>query len=412
MDVELLAVGAELLLGFTLDRNATHMSRTLAARGVRVTRQVTVPDDVDAIAGAMADGLARADAVIVTGGLGPTPDDVTREAAAAVAGVPLELDEDALAQIRARFTALGRREMPETNAVQAMVPRGASVLPNRRGTAPGLWIETDRGLLVLLPGVPHEMRALLDAEVLPRLAEGGDAVIGSRTVRTTGIAESDLAGRLGDLGGTLGVATLAFLPGVEGVDLRLTAGPGRGDEVAAALERAHAVLRDAVGVLAYGEDEDDLAAVVLDMLRERGLQVAVAESCTGGLVGARLTAIDGASTVFAGGVTSYANASKVRDLDVPADLLEREGAVSEAVVRAMAAGARRRFATEVAVAVSGVAGPGGGTEEKPVGTVCLAAVVGDAARAVTRRFPGGRREIRERAAQAALDMVRRSLLDA
>ena len=414
MEAELLTVGTELLLGFTLDTNAADIARALSGAGVRVVRKTTVGDDPEAIAEAAGAALGRTGLVVVTGGLGPTSDDVTKQAVARLFDAPLELNEDYLAELERRFREYRPdRPMPPSNRGQAEIPRGAVVLPNRRGTAPALWLEGDAGIAVLLPGVPHEMRLLLEEEVVPRLREcvtrqdGAVRVSRSRTLRTTGITESGLQDALTELEAGLRPVTLAFLPQGIGVDLRLTAWSLPEAEAEAELARAGDLLIPALGAHYYGEGDADLAGVVLERLRERGSGLAVAESCTGGLIGARLTAVPGASGVFLGGVVCYADESKTRDLDVPEALLQKHGAVSEAVALSMARGVAGRFGADAAVAVTGVAGPAGGTPEKPVGTVWLAARLGGVERAVQRRLPGGRREVRRRAAQAALDLLRR-----
>lgn len=415
MEIELITIGTELVLGFTIDSNALEIARALAAVGARVVRKTTVPDEPAAIAGAVSDALARTGFVVATGGLGPTRDDVTKRVVAELFGAPLETDQAYLDQLRERFQRLGRGPMPESNRSQAEIPRGATILPNRRGTAPGLWLEGKPGVAVLLPGVPREMRGLLEQEVVPRVQArmaqrgGTPALTLSRTLRTTGITESALADRIGPLEDRLTPVTLAYLPGVEGVDLRLTAWSlGRAD--------AERILGDAVEALTpvlgshyYGEDGCDLAAVVLERLEQRGARLAVAESCTGGVLGARLTAVPGASRVFVGGVVAYDNQVKVAALGVPPELIEHDGAVSEPVVRAMAEGVARRFDTPAGLAVTGMAGPTGGTLEKPVGTVWLAALLEGRCEAVLRRFLGHREEIRQRSAQAALDLMRRML---
>jgi nicotinamide-nucleotide amidase len=297
-----------------------------------------------------------------------------------------------------------------------MVPEGASVLTNRHGSAPGIWLEDERGRWVaMLPGVPREMRGMLADELLPRvtaLALVGGApgeVIVSRTLRTTGIAESALAERLGDRARRVEGMTVASLPGVDGVDLRLTARGLDAAAAGAALARGIAALRERVGSHAYGEDGDDLAAVVLEQARRHGLRIAVAESCTGGMLGARLTAIPGSSDVVLGGVIAYANRIKVRLLGVGDDTLAAEGAVSEGVVRQMATGARRALGADIGVGITGVAGPGGGSPEKPVGAVWLGVDVDGRVSARRVSLPGDRDEIRRRAAQGALDLVRRAL---
>jgi len=315
---------------------------------------------------------------------------------AALFGKALQLDAAVLRSLEERFRRLGR-PMPAVNRTQAEVPEGATVLPNPRGTAPGLWVEDSRGrVVVMLPGVPSEMRGLLAEEVLPRLAAlTSGAVVRSRSVRTTGIAESALAERVGAIEEEIAPLTLAYLPSTDGVELRVTAWGLRADEAERSLEA----------------DGADLAAVVLDQLRARKARLVVAESCTGGVLSARITAIPGASTVFMGGVVAYDNIVKSGMLDVSPELLDQYGAVSEQVVSAMAEGVQRQFAVDAALAITGIAGPTGGTAEKPVGTVWLAARYGAEARALKRLFPGDRNEIRARSAQAALDLLRRLLAD-
>jgi len=415
MDCELLTVGTELLLGFTVDSNAAVAGRALAAAGLRLVRRATVGDDEAAIRDAAAAALDRTGTVILTGGLGPTRDDCTREAIAALFGRALVRDPAVLAAIEERFARLGRGPMPEANRRQADVPHGATVLPNARGTAPGLMLEDGRGrLAVLLPGVPGEMQGLLEEEVVPRLLQrrgaAEPAAILSRTLRTTGISESALADRVGDPARILGEhLTLAWLPGPEGTDLRLTAWGLAEVPARAALERAAAALRPLVGTHGYGEGDTDLAAVVLAELERRGAHLAVAESCTGGLLGARLTAVPGSSRVFVGGVVAYDNAVKLGLLGVSADTLAADGAVSEAVAREMATGAARALGAEAAAAVTGIAGPDGGTAEKPVGTVWIAALADGNVRTFHYTFPGEREVVRRRAAQAALDALRRTM---
>jgi nicotinamide-nucleotide amidase len=415
MDLELVTVGTELLLGFTIDTNAAEIARALGAVGARVVRKTTVADDPAPIAAAVREALERTGFVIATGGLGPTGDDVTKRAVAGLFGAPLVLDGAYLERLRDRFRRLGRGPMPEANRTQAEIPRGAVILPNRWGTAPGLWLESHLGVAVLLPGVPREMRGLLEHEVVPRLREratrgsGAPSVTLSRTLRTTGVSESALADRIGPLEHRLAPATLAYLPSPEGVDLRLTVWSLPAAEAERALARAAEALTPALGVHRYGDGGCDLAAVVLERLERRGAKLAVAESCTGGLLGERLTAVPGASRTFVGGVVAYDNAIKVSELGVPQRDLDRHGAVSEAVVRAMAEGVARRFGTGASLAVTGIAGPEGGTPEKPVGTVWLAACLDRRCEADGGWFPGDREHVRRRSAQAALDLMRRLL---
>ncbi len=409
MKLEVVTIGTELLLGQILDTNAAELGRALAAAGVEVVRHSAVADRPEAIRAAVTDALVRTGFVITTGGLGPTRDDITKREVAALFGKALALDDTVLRSLEDRFRRLGR-PMPAVNRTQAEVPEGATVLPNPRGTAPGLWVEAEGQVVVMLPGVPSEMRGLLAEEVLPRLAaRGAGLVVRSRSVRTTGIAESALAERVGAIEEEIAPLTLAYLPSTDGVELRVTAWSLRDDEADRRLAAAAAQLRERAGEHAYGEDGIDLAAVVLEQLRARKARLVVAESCTGGLLGARITAVPGASTVFIGGVVAYDDIVKSGTLDVPPELLDKHGAVSEEVVTAMAAGVQRQFAVDAALAITGIAGPAGGTPEKPVGTVWLAARFGAHTRALKRMFPGDRGEIRARAAQAALDLLRRLL---
>ena len=409
MDLEVVTIGTELVLGQTIDSNAPYLARALAAVGARVVRKTSVPDDPGAMRDAVAAALARTRFVVTTGGLGPTRDDRTVPLVADLFGVPLVTDEAYLARLEQRWRRLGRGgPMPEANRTQAQIPEGALPLPNPRGTARGLWLEGGLGTVVLLPGVPHELQALADTELVPRLAAraGTSGIIRSRVLRTCGVAESALADKLGSVEDLLAPATLAYLPSLDGVDLRLTVwntSPEHADEV---LRRGLDRLTETLGDRCYGEGETDLAAVVLARARAAEVLMAVAESCTGGLVGARLTAIPGASKAFAGGVIAYDDAVKLRELDVPPDLLASQGAVSEGVVRAMVTGVRSRFGVDAALAISGIAGPDGGTPEKPVGTVWLCAVCREESRVARIGFPGDRAEVRARAAQAGLDLLR------
>jgi nicotinamide-nucleotide amidase len=405
--VEVVTIGTELLLGLTPDTNATELGRVLADAGAEVVRHISVADRPDAIRSAVRDALERTGFVITTGGLGPTRDDMTKREVAALFGKPLLLDEVVLRSLEDRFRRLGR-PMPAVNRTQAEVPAGATVLPNPRGTAPGLWVEDNGRVVVMLPGVPSEMRGLLAEEVVPRLARRSSGlVVRSRMVRTTGIAESALAERVGDVEESIAPLTLAYIPSLEGVDLRVTAWRLREVEADQLLGAATALLRERAGDDAYGEDRTDLAAVVLEILRARRARLAIAESCTGGLAAGRVTAVAGSSEVFVGGVVAYDDRVKMDLLGVGAPLLKQHGVVSEPVVRAMVEGVQQRFATEAALAITGIAGPSGGTADKPVGTVWLAARFGSEARALKRIFPGDRAEIRGRAAQAALDLLRR-----
>lgn len=400
--IEIVSVGTELLLGETVDTNAAHASRVFAAHGLRVSRRATVGDRTAEIQHAVGEALDRSGTVLVTGGLGPTRDDLTRDAVAALLERPLEFDETVWGELVARWQRVGRR-ISATNRVQAMVPAGGEVLPNRWGSAPGLWLETARGLVILLPGVPLEMRNLLDEQVMPRLARRFTLEpITSRVLRTAGVPESRLGELLGPLEETLLPVTLAYLPEQASVDLRLTAWGLPERAAAAALDAAERRVRTVVGPWIFATGSVDLAAVVLDQLRVRGARLATAESCTGGMIGTRITAIPGSSEVYLGGVVSYADRVKESALDVSPDTLRTHGAVSEATVGEMVRGVAARFGADAAVAVTGIAGPGGGSDEKPVGTVWLAWLVEGVVTTERVGISGDRGQVRERATQAAL----------
>ena len=415
MKIEIVTIGDELLLGFTIDTNAAHLARELAGLGIQVVRRATVGDSAGEIADAVGAALERTGAVITTGGLGPTSDDLTKPAVAALFGRAMRLDSAVLAGIEELFRSRGYPgPMPASNRAQAVVPEGARILRNRHGSAPGIWLEDERSRWVaMLPGVPREMKGMLADTLMPLLLERAgptSTVVRSRTLRTTGIAESALADRIDDVVKSISPLSLAYLPGAEGVDLRLTARDAEPEAADRMLADAAGRLLERIGSRVYGEGAVDLAAVVVEQCHARSLRIAVGESCTGGLLGGRIAAVPGASAVFMGGVIAYDNRVKVDLLGVTDGDLESHGAVSERVVRSMASGARARFGTEIGIAVTGIAGPGGGTPTKPVGTVWVAADVLGSVTAVGRGYPGDRDEIRARSAQSALDLVRVALV--
>lgn len=406
------AVGDELLSGRTVDSNSAWLGEVLAAAGVPVVRRFTVGDDPAEIREAVSRALAGADLVVVTGGLGPTHDDRTLEAVAGLLDRPLHLDQALVASLEDRFLKRGFTALPAANLRQARVPEGAAVLPNRRGTAPGIQLDVPGRRVILLPGVPGEMKALMEEQVLPKLPGlFGDRLRPVRSVSllTTGIAESALAGLLEPVLESPGFprVDLAFLPRTTGVELRLTARDAGGGDAGEDLERAREWLRGVVSRWVYrGPDlVDDLAAVLV----ERGLTLATAESCTGGLLGKRLTDRPGSSRWYLGGVVAYANEVKRDLLGIDAGLLKAEGAVSGAVASAMAEGAMRRLKASSGIGITGVAGPGGGSEEKPVGTVWIGVAVGGRSTAILHHFPGDREDIRDRSAQAAVQHLLRML---
>lgn len=412
MRIELVTIGDELLLGFTVDTNAAHLARELGTIGISVVRRATVGDNADDIASAVREALDRTGAVITTGGLGPTSDDRTRPAIAALFGRELVADEARWEALRTLWRERGRGEIPLVNRSQIMVPEGARVLTNRHGTALGIWLEDERGRwCAMLPGVPRELRGMLADELVPllreRLGPAAQRIVRSRTLRTTGIAESRLAELLGGALDDVDGISLAYLPGQEGVDLRVTVRDREAAEADAVLDQAVQRMRERISRYAYAEGQTDLASVVLDLCAARGLRIAVAESCTGGLLGARLTAIPGSSAVVLGGVIAYSNEVKEALLGVSPETLGRVGAVSEEVAVEMAGGARQRLGAEIGIGITGVAGPGGGTPDKPVGLVWIAVNAEGKLRTHGSRLIGDRAEIRFRATQAALDLVRR-----
>ena len=415
MTGHLLTVGDEILLGQIVNTNAAWLGERLAEVGLDVRRSETVGDDVDEIATALerayADGAA---VVVVTGGLGPTHDDVTKAAVARVFGRDLEFRQDVLDAIEARYQTRGRT-MPAVGRVMAEVPAGFDVLSNPRGSAPGLWGDRDadgrRQSVVVMPGVPHEMTAISHASVLPRLVERQDGVVLSRTLLTVGKGESDLAERIAGTADALPDGLrLAYLPSTGQVRIRVTARGADRDGAQADLDRAADAIRDTLGTLVYGEGTTTLEAALLDLLADADRTVALAESCTGGAVAARLTSVPGASRVLRGGVVAYSNAAKTDLLDVDPAAIEAHGAVSEPVALQMAAGVRDRLAADVGVAVTGIAGPTGGTPEKPVGTVWLAYDDGETSRAVRLQLTPDRGVNIALSTTAALDLIRRQHL--
>ncbi|MCC6245095.1 MAG: competence/damage-inducible protein A [Gemmatimonadaceae bacterium] len=417
MDIEIVTIGDELLLGYTIDTNAAFLARELATLGVQIVRRATVGDAPETITTAIREALDRTGAVITTGGLGPTADDRTKPAIAEIFGRTMVMDDEILAALEQRWLKRFGVAMPDSNRQQAMVPEGATILANRHGSAPGIWLEDDRQRWVaMFPGVPREMRGMVADTLIPRLRDRippGGGVVRSRTIRTASISESAIADRLGELGRGVDGLPLAFLPGVEGVDLRLTSKGLPAADTEKRLREAAAKIHDVVGRWIYGEGDDDLAALMLSECASRGATIAVAESCTGGMLGARLTAIPGSSAVVQGGIIAYANEVKERELGVSRDDLIAHGAVSEPVARAMATGVRAKFGVSIGIGITGIAGPDGGTPEKPVGTVWIALDVDGDVHAVRAVIPGDRQEIRQRAAQLALDRLRRSFqLDA
>ncbi len=403
---ELVAIGDELLAGHIVNSNGQFLARALRSVGVVTQWMTTVGDDQERIEEALRQALGRAGVVVITGGLGPTPDDVTREVVAKLLAVPLVADAEALAAMRARFAARGLA-MSKNNERQAQIPQGATILRNPSGTAPGFMFSWEGCQAFVLPGVPAEMRAMVEQEVLPRLRQlAAEWSVQERVLRTTGIPESTLAERLAQLSVPEGVQ-VAYQAGTQGVDVRLTAQGPDPEACQRALEEVAAEVRQRVGEFIYGADSCRLEEAVGTLLRTAGKTIAVAESCTGGLVAHRLTNVSGSSAYFERGVVVYSNRAKQELLGVPEELLARHGAVSPEVAVAMAEGIRRVAKTDLGLSTTGIAGPTGGTPTKPVGLVYIG--FSDGTQSVCKRclFPFDRLTNKERAATAALDMVRR-----
>ncbi len=408
--VAVVTIGNEVLSGRTADTNFFHLAGGLTDAGAEVVWHASCRDVVDEIGEALRMAMRHARLVILTGGLGPTPDDLTRKVLAQVLERPLVLDDRALAGIRAFFDRRGVKMAP-INEVQALLPRGSEVIPNPKGTAPGLLIAHEGLHVMALPGVPWEMEAMLKETVVPWLGERtGGGRITHLVLRTCGIAESALAEKLSEFERTLpGAATLAFLPGVAGVDLRVSF-RGSPEEVEGQLSEVRAQLLAAAGDHVFAEGEDTLEAVVGRLLLHQHKTLSAAESCTGGLISERITRVSGSSAWFDRGVVTYSNASKTKLLGVKASVLKTAGAVSPEVAMEMASGMRERAATSIAVSVTGIAGPTGGTDEKPVGLVFMGLDWGEGAVACRFQLAGDRELIRQRASTMALDLVRRHLL--
>jgi len=408
MRIEIVTIGHEILSGRTIDTNFAWLARALEEVNVQVAWHSTVGDESRNITDAVRHALTRADAVVTTGGLGPTPDDITRKAIASALGRPLQLDEQVLAAIRERARRAGRK-LPASIESQALLPRGAQAWPNPVGSAPGVLILFKHKPLILLPGVPAEMEALATQFVVPYLRERSERVVETFTLRTIGPYESQLQEWIGQLPAQWPGAALAYLPSYFGVDLRVTVAGADSDKVHAVAERAYRELKARVGAVIYAEGGTTIEQVVGELLSERKLRLSVAESCTGGLLAKRVTDVPGSSRYFERGFVTYSNQAKIDLLGVsPADL-EAHGAVSSTVAEQMARGARQRAGAEVGVAITGIAGPEGGSAEKPVGTVFIAvsSPAGEGVR--TYRFMGTRHTVRERSAQMALELLRRHL---
>ena len=410
MRAEIIATGSELLTGGIAETNSVFLAGELLELGIETVFKTVVGDQEKDMESAFLAALERVDVVLITGGIGPTEDDVTRRVVARVLKKRLVLSEDALKAIKAVFAARGR-EYPAANDRQALVPAGARILGNTVGVAPGFFFAEEGKFIAVLPGVPGEMEAMLRGGLRQELAHhcGVGQFLRRRVLHTFGLSESKVNELIQDILKQQSPVT-GLSAGEEGVDVRILAREGGRDRSLTTADRTEAAVRNKLGDAVYGVDSQTLEEIVGLLLTQRRLRLAVAESCTGGMIGGRITNVSGSSAYFERGVVVYSNRSKTELLGVPADLIERHGAVSREVAKAMAAGIRERAGTDLGLAVTGIAGPEGGTPEKPVGLVYIALATADGAKASEHRFLGNRGQVRRRAATAALDMVRRYLI--
>jgi len=413
LTAEIVSVGTELLLGQIANTNAQYLSRVLNDLGYDVYYHTAVGDNRARAAAAVRQALDRSDLVVTTGGLGPTTDDLTREAVADALGLPLELDEGTLGSIARFFEARGR-PMPESNRRQALVPRGGRPIPNAHGTAPGILVEHGDKVVLLLPGPPAELVPMVEDSVRPYLARragGRPMVLVSRVLKSFGIGESDAEQRVLDLIAGQSNPTIAPLIDSGEVHFRITAKAPDRARALALIAGVEERLRERLGDHIFGADDETLEGAVAAALVERRFSLAVAESCTGGLITHSLTNVPGSSRFLERGLVCYSNASKVQLLGIDEALLAAHGAVSEPVAKAMADGVRRAAGTDYGLSTTGIAGPGGGTPDKPVGLVYIGVAGPRGTRVQRHRFMGQRQENKRRFTQQALALLRRAVLD-
>jgi nicotinamide-nucleotide amidase len=406
MKAEIITIGDELLYGHIQDTNSSFIGESLTGEGIEVVFKTSVGDDINRITEALDVARTRADVVIASGGLGPTQDDLTKKAVVKAFKRNLIFHQEILKQIEESFRKRGR-PMPKVNQNQALIPQGAKALSNLWGVAPGIFIEDGKTLFFAVPGVPAEMKWMVENEVLPALREKKPPnFILHHKLRTTGISESAIYEEIEKLIDPKEEIKVAFLPGYLGVDIRLTAHSEDEPQAQARIDELDQKIREALGQNVYGRDEETLEVVVGRLLSERKQTIAVAESCTGGLIGAKITSVSGSSGYFERGVITYSNHAKTQLLNVPREMIERHGAVSEQVAILMAEGMRKLARTDYGLSVTGVAGPTGGTPQKPVGLVFVGFAHENDSFARKFVFGEDRNVNRERAAQAALNLVR------
>jgi nicotinamide-nucleotide amidase len=410
MRAEIIATGSELLSGGMPDTNSLFLAEELMDLGIATAFKTVVGDDEKDMEETFRRGLERAEVVVITGGIGPTEDDITRKVIAKIAKKRLVLNEDALRAIKAVLAGRGKEYMT-ANDRQALVPAGARLLQNSVGVAPGFFFEEGGRFIAALPGVPEEMRAMFLEELKPVLAErvGGRVFLRRRVLRTCGMSESAVNQAVQDIL-KKGRPAVGLTAKETGVDIRIVAEESSSERAQAEVEKAAAAVRERLGDAIYGVDGQDMEEVVGALLKQRRLKLSVAESCTGGLIGARITNVSGSSEYFERGAIVYGNQAKTEMLGVPEELMKKHGAVSREVAAAMAQGIRRSARTDYGLSVTGIAGPGGGTREKPVGLVYIGLASPQGVRSEEYKLLGTRAQIRLKASQLALDMVRRHLI--
>jgi nicotinamide-nucleotide amidase len=412
MKAHIISIGDELLIGQTINTNAAFIGEQLTDNQVFVSKVSVIGDDEDAILTEFTEALKSADIVLVTGGLGPTHDDITREAVCKFFNCGAVHNADVFEDVKNRFQSINR-PLTKVNEAQALIPEVAVPIRNRVGTAPGYWIEKDGKIMTVMPGVPHEMKAMVTGYIIPRVREltkNAPSFMVKVSLLTTGIAESALFEKLGNLDDLLQGAKLAFLPSTAGVKMRVTVTAETRETAEGKLTEIEQKIRAIAGRFIYGKNEDDLAEVVGRLLKERSLTLAVAESCTGGNISNRITNYSGSSEYFERGVISYSNASKVEILNVSDETLEEYGAVSEEVAKELANGIRAISGSDIGLAITGIMGPTGGSEEKPVGTAFIGLSTATLVKAVRVKFGDDRILNKERASQAALALLRKLIL--
>ncbi len=411
MKCEIISIGSELTSGQNLDTNCQWLSRRLAEIGIPVGWHTTVADDLDINVEAFRIATRRAGLVLATGGLGPTQDDLTREALAKVAGVELILHQQSLETIKKMFQRFGR-SMPDRNQVQAMFPVGSEPIPNERGTAPGVWMRIGDSYVGAMPGVPSEMFAMFENQVRPRLLSLGlgGGVLVQRKINAFGQGESAVEAKLLDLTRRGHVPEVGITVSDATISLRILARAATVAEAQSQIEPVERTIRERLGEMVFGVEDEDLEVAVVKLLAQKEKTLATAESVTGGLVTERLTRVPGVSEWFHGGIVAYTNRVKAELLDVPQQLLDEKGAVSAEVAEAMAVGCRARLGTDLAVSTTGIAGPGGATADKPVGLVYVGFAWDGGVSSASFSWAGTRAEVRSRTAKMALNRVRLHLL--